>query len=78
MMVGRDKYMEENRDNLREGRITPKQYRVNREYAQMWDTHKKRFKIVPSIEETEYKNRFKSCFQNDRIKTQVNINQLIF
>ena len=41
MMVGRDKYMEENRDNLREGRITPKQYRVNREYAQMWDTHKK-------------------------------------
>lgn len=62
MTVGRDKYMEENRNNLREGRITPKQYRVNREYAQMWDEHKKRFKIVPSIEETEYKNRFKNLF----------------
>lgn len=62
MTVGRDKYMEENRDNLRDGRITPKQYRVNREYAQMWDTHKKRFKIVPSIEETEYKKRFKKLF----------------
>lgn len=62
MTVGRDKYMEENRNNLREGRITPKQYRVNREYAQMWDEHKKRFKIVPSIEETEYKKRFKKLF----------------
>ena len=62
MTVGRDRYMEENRNNLREGRITPKQYRVNREYAQMWDEHKKRFKIVPSIEESEYKKRFKKLF----------------
>lgn len=62
MTVGRIKYMEENRDNLREGKITPKQYRVNREYAQMWDEHKNRFKIVPSTEETEYKNRFKILF----------------
>lgn len=62
MTVGRDKYLEENRDNLREGKITPKQYRINREYAQMWDEYKSSFQFVPSTEEEEYKKRFKTLF----------------
>ena len=62
MTVGRDKYLEENRDNLREGRITPKQYRINREYAQKWNEYKSNFQFVPSNEEEEYKKRFKTLF----------------
>ena len=62
MTVGCEKYLEENRNNLREGRITPKQYRINREYAQTWDEHKSNFKFVLSNEEKDYKKRFKILF----------------
>ena len=54
LTMGKDEYLRLNREEYRAGRLSPKQWRVIREFARDWDANKARFRLEATREETEY------------------------
>ena len=54
LTMGKDEYLRVNREEYKAGRLTPKQWRVIREFVRDWDEKKAKFKLQPTSEETDF------------------------
>lgn len=61
--LGIDGYKSIIHQQLKSGKITPKMYRVNREFARDWSEHKKDYSLIQSELEKEYREKFGKLFK---------------
>lgn len=60
--LGREEYLKHIKAQFDAGNITPKQYRIKREFIRDWDSNKHKYRMLPTKEETEYKEKLTKLF----------------
>lgn len=63
MLLGREEYLRQNRQNYLAGTLTKKQWETIRVFVKGWDELKDKFRFAPSSEETDYKNTLSEMYQ---------------
>lgn len=62
LKLGRYEYLEKINKDLAKGDLTERQHRTIREFIRDWDCNKHKYRMIPTIYETEYRGKIRQLF----------------
>ncbi len=62
LLYGREKFLEQIKNDFKAGKLTEKKYRIQREFVRDWDDNKHKFRMLPTPHEMEYRKKLKELF----------------